>query len=80
MEIKQDILDALHKNKEITKLAPMPELETYLKEEFRELDLSKAWDTIPTKTKQDTNPNNILLWYLLGLAPMRKLRFLQNQI
>ena len=58
---------ALKKLKELdlSSLGTQDTLEKYLLEEFRELDLSKKWDSLP-QGKDLPNPNNILLYYLLG--------------
>lgn len=58
---------ALKKLKELdlSFLGTQDALEKYLLEEFREIDLSKKWDSLPQGTNL-ANPNNILLYYLLG--------------
>ena len=56
-------------------LGTKSDLQKYLQEEFKELDLSDSWGEIDSIQKSDTlkeNPNNILLYYLTGAYEMPK--------
>jgi len=72
MDVKQDIINLLPKHTELLTLGDFATLETYLKEEMRELDLSNSWHILKEKERMENNIHNTLLWYLIGLAPMPK--------
>ncbi|MCS7318229.1 MAG: hypothetical protein NZZ41_08005, partial [Candidatus Dojkabacteria bacterium] len=64
-QINQLLLD---KQEELAHLGNLEQLKKYLNEEFKELDLSNGWDKIEIKPNDNVlpNPNNILLYYLIG--------------
>jgi len=68
-ERKQDALDKLDDSFISAQHGTLEEHIVYLKEEFRELDLSKGWDDLENKETQQDNPNNVLLYWLMDLAP-----------
>ena len=70
---KQDCLKWVAENQAtLSHLGTQSELENYLKDEFRELDLSNSWNDFAEKVKtidKSKNPNNILLYSIFG-APL----------
>lgn len=67
-DLKQKLLLELDRP-ELSSLGDKKRLTIYLREEFKELDLSNGWNTIPQEPMQE-NKHNILVWYLMNLAPM----------
>jgi DNA polymerase-3 subunit alpha len=67
--MKEQLLQKLSDNFDES-LGTLAEQTSYLKEEFREFDLSNSWDSLDDLKESDSNPNNVLMYWLLDKAPL----------